>query len=80
MPTTRVLCSNAKPVEICTGARNYRIDLSRQWAEVHHIVRTVEDILLLNKIFFPTVDTCLGCEDIARQKKKIEDRNHSMKI
>jgi len=26
----------------------------------------VEEILLLNK-FFPIVDTCLGCEDIARQ-------------
>jgi len=26
----------------------------------------VEDILLLNK-FFPIVDTCLSCEDIARQ-------------
>jgi len=28
--------------------------------------RHVEDILLLNK-FFPIVDTCLSCEDIARQ-------------
>ena len=27
----------------------------------------VEDILLLNKYFFPIVDTCLSCEDIARQ-------------
>jgi len=27
----------------------------------------VEDISLLNKFFFPTVDTCLSCEDIARQ-------------
>jgi len=26
----------------------------------------VEETLLLNK-FFPIVDTCLGCEDIARQ-------------
>jgi len=26
----------------------------------------VEDILLLKK-FFPIVDTCLSCEDIARQ-------------
>jgi len=26
----------------------------------------VEDILMLNK-FFPIVDTCLSCEDIARQ-------------
>ena len=25
------------------------------------------EILLLNKFFFPIVDTCLSCEDIARQ-------------
>jgi len=27
----------------------------------------VEEILLLNKFFFPIVDTCFSCEDIARQ-------------
>jgi len=27
----------------------------------------LEEILLLKKFFFPIVDTCLGCEDIARQ-------------
>jgi len=27
----------------------------------------VEEILLLNKFFFPIVDTCLSCEDIAGQ-------------
>jgi len=27
----------------------------------------MEDILLLNKFFFPIVDTCLSCEDIARR-------------
>ena len=27
----------------------------------------LEDILLLNKMFFLTVDTCLSCEDIVRQ-------------
>ena len=26
----------------------------------------VEEVLLLNKFFFPIVDTCLSCEDIAR--------------
>ena len=31
---------DAKPVEICMGAPNYRIDLSRYWAEVHYILRT----------------------------------------
>ena len=27
----------------------------------------MEEILLLNKFFFPIVDACLSCEDIARQ-------------
>jgi len=27
----------------------------------------VEEILLLNRFFFPIVDTCLSCKDIARQ-------------
>jgi len=27
----------------------------------------LEEILLLNKFFFPIVDTCLSCENIARQ-------------
>jgi len=31
------------------------------------LCRHVDEILLLNKFFFPTVDTCLTCEDIARQ-------------
>jgi len=33
-------CQDAKPVEICWYAPNSPIDLSRQWAKVHHIVRT----------------------------------------
>jgi len=42
-PTTRcraVTLQGSKPVEIFRGAPNYRIHLSRQWAEVHHIVGT----------------------------------------
>ena len=31
------------------------------------LCRHLEDILLLNKFFFPIVDTSLSCEDIARQ-------------
>jgi len=27
----------------------------------------VEELLLLNKFFFPIVDTCLSCEDIAHR-------------
>jgi len=33
---------------------------------IHHTVGTHREILLFNK-FFPIVDTCLSCEDIARQ-------------
>jgi len=33
-------CQDAKPVQISWDAPNYRTDLSRQWAEVHHIVGT----------------------------------------
>ena len=43
-PTTRVPCSNAaqtrNELKNAGGAPNNRIDLSRQWAEVRHIVRT----------------------------------------
>jgi len=36
---------------------------------VEHISygRPIVEILLLNKFFFPIVDTCHSCEDIARQ-------------
>jgi len=34
----------------------------------------VEEILLLNKYFFPIVNTCLSCEDIARQRCGIVPR------
>ena len=35
----------------------------------------VEEVLLLNKFFFPVADTCLSCEDIARgEEKKKEER------
>jgi len=33
-------CQDAKPVEICWDVQNSPTDLSRQWAEVHHIVKT----------------------------------------
>ena len=48
------------------GCPNYRTDLSRYWAEVHHIVGTSRGDIAINK-FFPIVDSCLICEDIARQ-------------
>ena len=58
---------DAKPVEICRVASNYRIDFSRYSGPTFTILcGHVEDILLLN-IFFRIVDACLICEDIPRQ-------------
>jgi len=53
-------CLDAKPVEISWGAPNYRTDLKFTilWGDL-------EEVLLLNN-FFPIVDTCLSCEDMAR--------------
>ena len=69
-PTTGVPCSNAaktqnpltvarvpKTPEPISGASEQKFAILR----VH-----VEEILLFNK-FFPIVDTCLSCEDTARQ-------------
>jgi len=40
----------------------------RRWAEVHHIVGTCRGHIAAQQVvFFPIVDTCLSCEDIARQ-------------
>jgi len=36
-------------------------------AEVHHIIRTVGGGIDVQLHFFPIVDTCLSCEDTARQ-------------
>jgi len=60
-------CQDAKPVEICRGAPNSPTDLSAASGPKFTILwGHVEEILLLNK-FFSIVDTCLICEDIARQ-------------
>ena len=68
-PTTRVPCSNVAKTR--TPLKFARVPQTNEtisaasgpkfmlWAHV-------EKILLLNK-FFPIVDTCLSCEDIARQ-------------
>jgi len=49
------------------GAPNSRTDLSRYWAEVHHVMRTCGGGIAVSQVFFPIVDTCLSCEDTARQ-------------
>jgi len=67
-PNTGVPCSNAAKTRnpLKFAGVNYRIDLSRYWAKFTILWEHVKEILLLNK-FFPNVDTCLSCEDIARQ-------------
>ena len=70
-PTTRVPCSNAAKTrnamklagvpqtnETITAASRPKFTIL--WGHV-------EEILLLNKSFFPIVDTYLSCEDIAQQ-------------
>jgi len=55
-----------KPVVIRRGAPNSRTDLSHWWAEAPYcgdIWRTYCCLIS----FFPIVDICLSCEDMARQ-------------
>ena len=69
-PTTKVSCSNAAKTR--NGLKFAGVPQTRQ--QILAVSRPkftilsgrVEEILLLNK-FFPIVDTCLSCKDIARQ-------------
>jgi len=70
-PTTRVLCSNAaktrNPLKLAGVPQTNETISAASWPVKFTILwGHVEEILLLNK-FFPIVDTCLSCEDIARQ-------------
>jgi len=66
MLTTWLPCSNAaksrKPVKLVGKPM-----LATSEPKFTILWRYLEDILLLNKFFFQIVDTCLSCEDIARQ-------------
>ena len=69
-PTTRVPCSNAaktrNPLRL-PGVPQTNETISAASGPMFTILwEHVEEILLLNN-FFPIVDTCLSCEDIARQ-------------
>ena len=69
-PTTRVLCSNAaktrNPLKL-PGVPQANETVSAATGPKFTILWAhVEEILLLNS-FFPIVDTCLSCEDTARQ-------------
>ena len=68
-PTTRVLCSNAaktrNPLKFAgVPQTNKTISVARGPFTI--LWGHVEEIWLLKK-FFPIVNTCLSCEDIARQ-------------
>jgi len=69
-PTTRVPCSNAaktrNPLKFA-GVPQINEKISAASGPKFTILRGyLEEILLLNT-FFPFVDMCLNCEDIARQ-------------
>ena len=78
MPTARVPCSNAtktrNPLKL-PGVPQTNETISAAGGPKFTILwGHVEEILLLNKVFFPIVDTCHSCEDIARQNCGMEPR------
>ena len=70
-PTTRVPCSNAaktrKPLKFPGVPQTNETISAASGPKFTILWGTMEEILLLKKFFFPIVDTCLCCEDIARQ-------------
>ena len=69
-PTTRMQCSNAaktrNPLKLGGVPQTTGPISAASEPKFAILCGRVEKILLLNK-FFPIVDTCLSCEDIARQ-------------
>jgi len=69
-PTTRVPCSNAaktrNPLKLAGVLQTNETISAASGPKFTILCGHVKDILLLNK-FFPIVDTCLSCLDIARQ-------------
>jgi len=69
-PTTRVPCSNAaktrNPLKLARVPQTNETISAASGPKFAILYGHVEDILVLN-MFFPTVDMCLSCEDIARQ-------------
>ena len=69
-PTTRVPCSNAaktrNPLKLAGVPQTNETISATNGPKFTILWGHVGEILLLNK-FFPIVDTCLSCEDIARQ-------------
>ena len=69
-PSTRVPCSNAaktrNPLKLPVVPQTNETISAASGPKFTILCGDVEEILLLNK-FFPIVDKCLSCEDIARQ-------------
>jgi len=69
-PTTRVLYSNAaktrKPLKL-EGVPQTRQQISAVSSPKFNIMRTCGGSVGVQQVFFPIVDTCLSCEDTARQ-------------
>ena len=69
-PTTRVRCSNGaktrNPLKFVGVPQTNEPISAASGPKFTILWGHVEEILLLN-MFFPIVDTCLSCEDIARQ-------------
>ena len=70
MPTTRVPCSNAtkmrNPLKFAGVPQTPEPIWAVSESKFTILSGHVEEVLLFNK-FFPIVDTCLSCEDTARQ-------------
>ena len=68
-PSTRVPCSNAaktrNPLKLAGVPQTNETISAASRPKFTILWGHLEEILLLNK-FFPIVDTCLSCEDIAR--------------
>ena len=70
-PTTLLLCSNAakmrRPLKFGGVPQTGKPISAASRPKFTILWGHVEDILLLNKFFFPIVDMCLRCKDIVRQ-------------
>jgi len=68
MPSTRVPCSNAaktgNPLKFARVPQTTGPIAAASGPKFAILWRRVEEVLLLNK-FFPIVDSCFSCEDIA---------------
>ena len=69
-PNTRVLCSNAanklNPLKFAGVPQTNEMISAATGLKFTILCIHVQEIRLLNS-FFPIVDTCISCEDIARQ-------------